>query len=399
MHGHGGKDLTIRVPPGTIVRAKGAGPGQPALAEVLRPGGRALLVAGGRGGRGNLAFKSARNTAPAIAELGEKGAEMWVDLELKLVADVGIIGVPNAGKSTLLSVVSAARPKIADYPFTTLTPNLGVCSLDYRTTVFADVPGLLEGAHAGVGLGHQFLRHCQRCRVLVHVVDGTSRDPMGDYRAIRQELELFNPLLASKPQARLSVVAYNKVDVPDSYDYWEDVREQLLGAGVPPSDVLAVSAATGCGVTALVRRVRQVLDVLPAEEEEEAPGAAAPPPPELPGHRATDVRIGEFTIEADLSGPRVFYVEGTAIERFAQMTDWSYYEAALRFQRVLDAAGINRALKARGIQEGDTVVIGELEFEFCDERDEGAIYEKWFQERRAAGIVGKGHARWPHATG
>lgn len=396
MHGANARDLVVRVPPGTTVRERGAGEGAPVLHELLRPGDRALVAPGGRGGRGNLAFKTARNTAPALAEFGEKGQEVWIDLELKLVADVGIIGCPNAGKSTLLSVVSAAKPKIADYPFTTLVPNLGVCNLDYRTTVFADVPGLLEGAHAGVGLGHQFLRHCQRCRLLVHVVDGTSPDPMGDYRAIRQELELFNPQLAAKPQ----VVAYNKMDVPDSSDYWEDVREGLAAEGVPPGSIFAISAVSGRGVTELVRAVRVVLDGLPEEEEpEEAEDGAAAAAAVLPGKRDNQARIGEFTIEADLAGPRVWIVRGAAIERFAQMTDWGYYEAARRFQRVLVAAGIDSALTARGVMEGDTVVIGDLEFEYSCDKSESGMFDRWYKERRASGIVGKGQARWPHVTG
>jgi GTP-binding protein len=247
--GANGEDLEVKVPLGTIIREKGADADAPPLAELLQHGQRALLLVGGRGGRGNLSFKTGRNTAPAFAERGEAGRETYVDLELKVVADVGIVGVPNAGKSTLLSVLTAARPKIANYPFTTLVPNLGVCEMDFRTTVFAgvcvccffvccvfvvcvqlagvdlllpppppltkphpkqtapnlthtDVPGLLEGAHEGTGLGHQFLRHVQRCRALVHVLDGTSPDPVGDYRAINLELELFNPELRDKPQVR-----------------------------------------------------------------------------------------------------------------------------------------------------------------------------------------------------
>jgi GTP-binding protein len=167
------------VPPGTIIRysSKEA----PPLAELFKHGDRALLATGGRGGRGNAAFKTARNTAPTLAENGAPGEEHWLQLELKLVADVGIIGIPNAGKSTFLSVISAAKPKIADYPFTTLVPNLGVCDIDFETTVFADVPGLLEGAAQGHGLGHEFLRHCMRCRALIHIIDGLSPDPLGDY--------------------------------------------------------------------------------------------------------------------------------------------------------------------------------------------------------------------------
>ena len=394
MHGANGKDLTVRVPPGTIVRLKGGNAEDPPLAEVVKPGDRVLLAPGGRGGRGNMAFKTSRNSAPALAEFGEKGRELWVDLELRLVADVGIVGVPNAGKSTLLSVLSAARPKVANYPFTTLVPNLGVCSLDYKTTVFADVPGLLEGAHSGVGLGHQFLRHCQRCRVLVHIVDGTSPDPLGDFDAIQMELSLFSPELARKPQ----VVAYNKMDVPDSSDYWDEIKASLVERGVAEEDVLAISAVTGKGVTELVRKTRQILESLPPEEERESVGVAMPTyEPDIT--RRSNSKIGEFTIEPDLRGPRVWYVKGEAIERFAQMTDWSYYEALKRFQGVLDAAGINSALKARGILEGDMVVIGDVEFEYSDDTSEGALYEKWYAERKAAGIASRGSARWPHATG
>lgn len=413
MHGAKGKDVTIYVPPGTVLRLKDAGTEEPPLAELLDPGERILLAAGGQGGRGNLAFKTSRNNAPAMAEFGEKGQEFWIDLELKLVADAGIVGVPNAGKSTLLSVLSSAKPKVADYPFTTLVPNLGVCSMDYRTTVFADVPGLLEGAHSGVGLGHQFLRHCQRCRVLVHVIDGTSPDPLGDYDAIQQELRLFNPELAQKPQ----VVAYNKIDVPDSSDYWDEIHDALLQRGVMEENLLAMSAVTGRGVREVVHRVRAVLDQYVASDscahnldkissgtetttmnrkntdtQPESLAAAL-------AARRSEARIGEFVIESDLSGPRVWYVHGDALERFAEMTDWSYYEAARRFQRVLEAAGVISALKAQGIEEGDTVVIGNMEFEHSNDNSEGAIYEKWYEQRRASGIAARGSARWPHAGG
>lgn len=299
-------------------------------------------------------------------------------------------------------MLSAAKPKIANYPFTTLVPNLGVCQLDFRTTVFADVPGLLEGAHAGVGLGHQFLRHCQRCRVLVHVVDGTSPDPLGDYDAIQQELTLFSPELAVKPQ----IVAYNKMDVPDSSDYWDEIREGLLARGVAEDDVIAISAVSGRGVTDIVRRVRTVLDALPAEEapsavpagdEEVHSGMSSAA--EVAAARRAAARIGEFRIEADLSGPRVWTVHGEAIERFAQMTDWSYYEAARRFQKVLEAAGISSALRARGVKEGDTVVIGDMQFEHSEDSSEGAMFDKWYTARREAGIASRGSARWPHAGG
>ena len=391
-HGAAGKDLVIKVPPGTIIRRAGAAKEDPPLAEILREGERALLAVGGRGGRGNLAFKSARNNAPTLAEYGEVCSEVWLDVELRLVADVGIIGVPNAGKSTLLSVLSNAKPKVADYPFTTLVPNLGVNTLDFRETVFADVPGLLEGAHSGIGLGHQFLRHCQRCKVLVHVIDGTSPDPLGDFDAIQTELRLFSPALAGKPQ----VVAYNKMDVPDSSDYWDEIQVGLRERGVLDEDILAMSAVAQVGVSEVVRRVRRVLDDLPAEDET-AEAVITSGEVERDALRRADARIGEFSIEEQPGfTPRVFIVRGEAIERFAQMTDWSYYEATRRFQGVLDAAGITKALRAKGIEEGDTVVIGDMEFEHSDERSEGAMVEKWHKERRMAGIAAKGSARWPH---
>ncbi|KAG2448709.1 hypothetical protein HYH02_006065 [Chlamydomonas schloesseri] len=389
------EDLIVHVPAGTIIRRKDAEEDDPPLAELLKPGERALLAVGGRGGRGNFSFKTSRDRAPTIAEKGEKGEELWVDLELKVVADVGIIGVPNAGKSTLLSVITAAKPKIANYPFTTLVPNLGVCEMDYRTTVFADVPGLLEGAHEGLGLGHEFLRHVQRCRVLVHVVDGTSPDPVGDFNAINLELELFNPDIKDKPQ----IVAYNKVDIPDSGDFWEMVREQLTAElGVPADKIFPISAATGQGVIELVRAVRGVLDELGPQQltyETNALNQTAV--------QRRDVRIDDFTVLLEdlppgspSTAPRVFFVEGEGIERFAQMTNWDYYEAVKRFQRVLEVSGINGALKAKGVKEGDSVVIGETEFNWSDEKSDGAVYDSWLKDMKDRGVNRQGSARWPH---
>lgn len=392
MTGANAEDLVIKVPPGTVIRAKGAAEEEVPLAEVVHSGDTALLMTGGRGGRGNASFKSGWNKAPQIADLGEEGRESWLELELKLVADVGIIGVPNAGKSTLLSVITAAKPKVADYPFTTLVPNLGVCEMNYRTTVFADIPGLLEGAHAGRGLGHEFLRHCQRARILVHVIDGSSPDPVGDYAAIQTELQLFAEDLASKPQ----IVAYNKMDVPDSSDYWQDIKHSLEAAGVPSEHMCAMSAVTGQGVIDLVKLVHTALDQLPAEE---IATTAAVNQTELP-KRQSEARIDEFSIDFELeSGQRVFTVTGEAIERFAQMTNWDYYEAANRFQKVLEAAGINKALKKHGVTEGDTVLIGEAELAWSDNQSEAALYEAWLSDRKAKGKVGQGQARWPHQGG
>lgn len=393
MTGAAAEDLIIKVPPGTVIRAKGAAEEDVPLAEVVHPGDRALLMTGGRGGRGNASFKSAYNKAPQIADLGEEGRESWLELELKLVADVGIIGVPNAGKSTLLSVITAAKPKVADYPFTTLVPNLGVCEMNYRTTVFADIPGLLEGAHAGRGLGHEFLRHCQRARMLVHIIDGSSPDPVGDYNAIQTELELFAEDLAIKPQ----IVAYNKMDIPDSSDYWQDIQNSLEAAGVPLDQMCAMSAATGQGVIDLVKLVHTALDELPTEERATT---SAVNQTELPKRRS-EARIDNFLIELDVddSAQRVFTVTGEAIERFAQMTNWDYYEAANRFQKVLEAAGINKALKRRGVAEGDMVLIGEAELAWSDNQSEAALYDAWLSDRKARGKVAQGAARWPHQGG
>lgn len=354
------------------------------------------MIVGGRGGRGNYSFKTSRNKAPTIAEKGEEGEELWIDLELKVVADVGIIGIPNAGKSTLLSVVTAARPKIANYPFTTLVPNLGVCEMDYRTTVFADVPGLLEGAHEGLGLGHEFLRHVQRCRALIHVIDGTSKDPMGDWRAINLELELFNPELKDKPQ----VIAYNKVDLPDSGDYSEFVREELIAEGVSPDDIFTVSAATGQGVLDLVRRTRGILDQLgPLQQVYETNALNVT---KLPTRDNLAGRLDQFEIEVERpkgdEGPGVFYVDGKALEKFAQMTNWDYYESIKRFQKILDAAGINQALRARGIKEGDTVVINESEFNWQDDQSDHAMYQAFIDDMKMRGKNIQGVARWPKSS-
>ncbi|MEZ4581912.1 MAG: GTPase ObgE [Caldilineaceae bacterium] len=338
--GANGPDLRIPVPPGTIVRDAETGQ---IVADLLRPGQQALVARGGRGGRGNNAFKSARNKAPRLAEKGEPGQERWLELELRLVADVGIIGVPNAGKSTLLSVVSAAKPKIADYPFTTIVPNLGVAEVGHRQIVLADIPGLMEGAHEGVGLGLEFLRHVERTRLLIHLLNGDSPDPLGDFQAINQELSLFKPELADKPQ----IVAFNKMDLPAAQAAWPAVQAAMERYGLP---VIAISAVTHENVPQLLYRVQEMLDALPpafAEPEEELPEIT---PDE-------DERI--FHVEQIDDGE--WLVEGVAIERAARMTNWDYYEAAMRFQRILKAMGIADALRDAGIAEGDTVHIAEVE--------------------------------------
>jgi GTP-binding protein len=338
--GANGTDLHIAVPPGTLVRHSETGE---ILADLTRPGQEVLIAHGGRGGRGNSAFKTARNKAPRLAEKGEPGVEMWLELELKLVADVGIIGVPNAGKSTLLSVVSAAKPKIADYPFTTLVPNLGVAEVNHRQIVLADIPGLMEGAHEGVGLGYEFLRHIERTRTLIHLLNGDSPDPLGDFDAINQELILFNPALADRPQ----IVVLNKIDLPHAKEHWPAIEQRMAALEIP---VMQISAVTGENVQQLLYRVQEMLDALPAAEEME--------PEELP-EITLAADESEFTI-TDL-GDGAWRVEGVAIERAARMTNWDYYEAALRFQRILRAVGIAEALEVAGIEDGDTVFIDDVE--------------------------------------
>eukprot|EP00873_Tetraselmis_striata_P035218 jgi/Tetstr1/455482/TSEL_042311.t1 len=385
-----GADLEVKVPPGTIVRARDAEEGDPPVAELLHAGDKVLLVAGGRGGRGNSSFKSNMNNCPVIGESGEDGSDSWLNLELKLVADVGIVGIPSAGKSTLLSVVSAAKPKIADYPFTTLVPNLGVCELDFQTTVFADVPGLLEGAHLGRGLGLEFLRHTERCRAIVHVIDGSSPDPIGDYKAIRLELRLFNPKVAEKPE----IIAYNKMDIPDSSDYFDIVQEFLIAEGIPEDAIFPISAVTGKGVTELVRATRRMLQALGEAELEYSTDALNIR--EVPKKDMT-ARMDDFDIEEDHQYGRCYFVKGQAIERFAQMTNFDYFEGARRFQQVLKRVGVFKALRKRGIQEGDTVVIGGMETLWSDDQSDQALFKAWKQMREDSGQGEIGAARWPRA--
>jgi len=332
-----GADLRIPVPPGTVARHAESGE---LLADLVHPGEPHVVVRGGRGGRGNAAFKTAHNSAPRLAENGEQGEALWLELELKLVADVGIIGVPNAGKSTLLSRVSAARPKVADYPFTTVEPTLGVAEIDHHPIVMVDIPGLLEGAHEGVGLGLEFLRHIERCRVLIHLLDGASPDPVGDLEAVNQELTLFNPALASKPQR----VVLNKLDLPAA----QAIRPAVEAAvEAPQAPLFGISALTGEGVPALLREIWRMLAALPTVEPEERVELVP-----RPDHKA-------FRIDQIAEG--VWQVEGVEIEKVAQMTHWDYYEAALRFQRVLSALGIKQALVEAGIEEGDSVRVGNIE--------------------------------------
>ncbi|MEJ2709321.1 MAG: GTPase ObgE [Anaerolineales bacterium] len=341
MTGRSGEDLVIPVPPGTIVYEAESGD---VIGDLVESEQRLMVARGGRGGRGNARFASAVHQAPRTAERGEPGEQRNLRLELKLIADIGIVGAPNAGKSTFLSAVTNAKPKIAAYPFTTLEPNLGVANLDEdHSLVLADIPGLIEGAHQGVGLGHDFLRHIQRTRVLIHLLDGMAEDPLLDLAQINSELALFDPDLAEKPQ----VVALNKIDLDDVQARWPEIAAQLKARGYEP---FAISAVAGTNVRKLLYRAAQLLEQAP-----EQPKAI-----EIPVYRA-EADPNEFSIARE---PKGWRVQGASIERAAAMTYWEYDQSVRRFQRILETLGIDEALRQAGVRDGDTVFIGDHELEW-----------------------------------
>jgi GTP-binding protein len=345
MSGAGGASVEIDVPPGTVIKDAATGL---VIADLVRADDRIVVAKGGRGGRGNQHFATASNQTPRMAEKGAPGQERTLILELKLIADVGLVGVPNAGKSTLLSVISNARPKIADYPFTTLEPNLGVMLYDDRDMVVADIPGLIEGAHMGVGLGHSFLRHVQRTRVLVHLLNGASEDPIADYSQINSELALYDEKLAEKPQ----IVVFTKMDLPEAQEQWPQVKAFLNGRGLEP---IAISAATQQNIKALIQRIFATVEALPPIEPT--------PIAEMPLYELPEEEV-VFTIVRE--GEGVFRVKGRRIERAATMTHWDYEDAIMRFQQILETLGISAALEEAGVQVGDTVYIGDYELEWAD---------------------------------
>ncbi|MGD0612979.1 MAG: GTPase ObgE [Anaerolineales bacterium] len=336
-------ELTILVPPGTVVSLL---PGGELLGDLTDPGQRLVVSTGGRGGRGNTHFKSSVNQTPRTAERGEPCQEKRLRLVLKLIADIGIVGVPNAGKSTLLSVLTHATPKIAPYPFTTLEPNLGVADLDEETSlVLADIPGLIEGASQGVGLGFEFLRHIQRTRVLIHLLDGLSEDPLADFSQINAELALFDPTLAKKPQ----IVALNKIDQPEVQIRWTKLKKDLMKRGY---ESMAISALARTGVHELLLKAAAMLAEIPPLEEST---------PAMPVYRPVeDPRA--FTITREDDGN--WRLHGAAIERAAAMTPWDQNGSVRRFQRIMERLGVEEALRKAGVREGDLVYIGEYELEW-----------------------------------
>jgi GTPase len=344
--GANGEDLIIEVPVGTVIKELTTGN---IIADLTKPDDVIVIAKGGRGGKGNSRFTTASNRAPRIADKGAPGEELWLRLELKLIADVGLVGVPNAGKSTLLSVVSNAKPKIADYPFTTLEPNLGVVIYDHRDLVFADIPGLIEGASQGIGLGHAFLRHISRCRVLIHVINGISEDPVADFNQTNAELALYDEALAKKPQ----IVVFNKMDLPEAQEYFPLVKEALEKRGV---EIMPISAATRQNTQELIQRSFSLIDSLPKEAEVIVP--------EVVERYTLEDDEPVFKLEKRADG--AYVVTGKRIERAAAMTYWDYEQAVHRFQKILEVLGVSKALKEAGVQLGDTVFIGEYELEWSE---------------------------------
>ena len=335
--GASGEDLIIGVPLGTVVRDDLGN----VLADLVEIGEQVIVARGGRGGRGNRVFATSRRQAPKFAEKGEPGQEQWVKLELRLIAEVGLLGYPNVGKSTLLSRISHAKPKIGAYPFTTLAPKLGVVSCGEKTFTVADLPGIIEGAADGKGLGDRFLRHAERTRLLLHLLDVSAwegRDPYEDYLHIREELKKHHPALAERPE----MIVANKMDVPDAEEKLAVLKDKLS------APIIAISAVVGMGVDELITKVAQELEKLPAFVPREEVFKVHRPDP-----------VYQIVIEKG-----VYYVRGRRVERLVSMTDLENDEAKLRMEHIIARLGIYRALEEEGCNEGDTVVIGDLEFEY-----------------------------------
>jgi GTPase len=353
MHGAKGADVVLRVPCGTVVRDADT---NELIADLVEDGQRVMVARGGRGGLGNTHFATATHQAPREAQKGEPGEERWVTLELRLIADIGLVGYPNAGKSTLLSVVTAAQPKIADYPFTTLSPNLGVVlvgqagSRDETDFVLADIPGLIEGAAQGVGLGHEFLRHIDRTRLLLHILDGASfeRDPWQDFQTINQELREYDERLASRPQ----IVVLNKMDLPEAQERWPALKAKAEAAGYA---VFAISAAAHQGTDELMQYSARRLHEI---RQEEAERAANEINTDMAGPVLRPLPDDAFTVTKEKG---VYVVHGKRVERLVNMTDLENEEGMDRLQVMLAKMGVTKALEDAGVKVGDVVRFSKIE--------------------------------------
>ncbi|HEY6609447.1 MAG TPA: GTPase ObgE [Candidatus Limnocylindria bacterium] len=344
-HGRNAEDVLLRVPPGTVVRTH---PDGAWLGDLLEADTRLVVARGGRGGRGNARFATPTNRAPTHFEKGTPGEERWIELELKLIADIGLVGAPNAGKSTLLAALTEARPEVGNYPFTTVTPNLGVITFDEdgeRTAVIADVPGLIEGAHEGRGLGHHFLRHVERTRVIVGVVDGAADDPLVEWEAVADELRHHDAALMDRPMP----LVVTKLDLPEARERWAELRQRL-------PDALGVSAHDGTGLDALRARLETALDAAALGEE------AAPPEGTLV-HRFDPLASG-WDVVAEGGDLRI---RGRRVEIAASRTDFTNDESRDRFWTLVERLGIDAELRRQGAGPGTTVHIGETELEWGDE--------------------------------
>jgi len=348
MHGKNSEDKILRVPVGTMVKDSQS---ERIIADLSKAGQRVVAAKGGKGGRGNARFVSSTHRTPTLAENGDLGEERWIILELKLLADVGLVGFPNVGKSTLISRVSAAKPKIADYHFTTITPNLGLVRVDEgRSFVMADIPGLIEGAAEGAGLGHRFLRHTERTKVLVHVLDisgSEDRDPLEDFRIVNNELKKYSQYLVDRPM----VIAANKLDLPEAENNLKLVMEELKGYEIFP-----VSAVTGQGLQPLIFRLADILDEVESVLEV----------PLVEEEQLRMVRLEDkpkFYIEQE---DGVFSVSGPEIDKHWARTNFDNEQAAKRFLQIIDSMGVIKALREQGAKDGDVIRIKTLEFDFID---------------------------------
>ncbi len=346
MHGKNAEDLIIKIPCGTIIYDHETGK---KIKDIIEDGQRILVSKGGRGGFGNAHFATSTNQAPRLAEKGQPGEQKVLRLELKLIADVGLVGYPNAGKSTLISRISEAHPKIASYPFTTLTPNLGVVKMEnWRTFIVADLPGLIEGAHKGTGLGHEFLRHIERTRLLVQIVDMSGfeeRDPWDDYEVISRELELYSQKLSKK----IKIIAANKMDLPDSQKNFNKLKNKFESLGYK---IFPISGVSGEGLKELLQHIASSLDKLPIEEENEQ----------------IDEEIIEFSPRYLIKklNNNIFEIEGKEVEKWVAMTDFENDEACERLHRIFQKIGIEDELKSLKINSESVLKIKDTKFNYFD---------------------------------